>query len=149
MISTLRTTWLAVGLLIAWTVVPAAVTDEQAEVEHLLHEFLAGASRDDAAMHDRFWAEDLVYTSSSGERFGKPRIMASLEESGGGASGPTYSAENVSVRVFGDLAVVTFRLVAERDGSREGEFFNTGVLRRQDESWKAFTWQATRIPLDD
>ena len=29
----------------------------------MLNEFLAGASINDAAAHDRFWAEDLVYTS--------------------------------------------------------------------------------------
>ncbi len=35
------------------------------ELTKLLKEFLAGASRNDVATHDRFWAEDLIYTGSS------------------------------------------------------------------------------------
>jgi hypothetical protein len=49
-----------------------------AELTKLLKEFLAGASRNDAAMHDRFWAEELIYTSSSGRRMGKADILREL-----------------------------------------------------------------------
>ena len=38
-------------------------------------EFLAGVSRNDAAVHDRFWADDLVYTRAAGERIGKADIL--------------------------------------------------------------------------
>ena len=63
--------------LVAGAVLPLTVFGETPaapdapELTKLLHEFLAGASRDDAAMHDRFWAEDLIYTGSSGRRIGK------------------------------------------------------------------------------
>ena len=43
------------------------------ELTALLKEFLAGASRNDAAIHDRFWAEDLIYTGSAGRRRGRQR----------------------------------------------------------------------------
>ena len=46
----------------------------EAELEQLLDEFLQGASVNDAEMHDRFWAEDLIYTSSAGERTTKAGI---------------------------------------------------------------------------
>ncbi|HEY2799027.1 MAG TPA: hypothetical protein VGI85_00400, partial [Chthoniobacterales bacterium] len=39
---------------------------DAAELTKLLKDFLAGASRNDVAMHDRFWADDLIYTGSSG-----------------------------------------------------------------------------------
>ncbi|MDT8321430.1 MAG: hypothetical protein RQ826_12975, partial [Xanthomonadales bacterium] len=42
-----------------------------------------GASVNDVEMHARFWAEDLVYTSSAGERRGKSEIMASLRAAAG------------------------------------------------------------------
>ena len=48
--------------------------------------------------------------------------------------------------MFGDLAVVTFRLVADMPDQSVAEYFNTGVFRKRDGAWKAFTWQATRIP---
>lgn len=46
-----------------------------AELTQLLNEFLAGASHNDVAMHDRFWAEDVIYTGSAGRRRGKADIM--------------------------------------------------------------------------
>lgn len=121
-------------------------------VEHEIHElldaFLAGASTNDIEMHDRFWAEDLVYTGSNGQRRGKPETMAGLAAASATDADelPTYRGEDVDIRVFGDLAVVTFRLVAEMPDETTGEYFNTGVFQRRDGQWKAFTWQATRIP---
>jgi hypothetical protein len=41
---------------------PSPVPDA-AELTKLLQDFLAGASRNDAAMHDRFMADDLIYTN--------------------------------------------------------------------------------------
>lgn len=115
-------------------------------LRQLLDEFMAGASVNDAAVHDRFWDADLVYTSSAGERFGKSTIMDGLSGSDSeAASPPHYSAAEVSVNEFGSTAVVTFRLLAEQDGSLVGEYFNTGVFRCAENSWRAVTWQATRV----
>ncbi|MFU8877591.1 MAG: nuclear transport factor 2 family protein [Wenzhouxiangellaceae bacterium] len=118
------------------------------EIHQLLDAFLAGASINDIEMHDRFWADDLVYTSSAGERRGKDEIMAALRQAGQPDTEalPVYRGEDVAIRVFDDLAVVTFRLVAEMPDGGTGEYFNTGVFRRDDGQWRAFTWQATRIP---
>ncbi len=135
------------GFLLSLSV--PALGNDQAELARLLQDFLAGASENDAAVHDRFWAEDLIYTSSDGRRFGKAAIMDGLSEAGQtddpeAATPPEYSARDVTIRVFGDTAVVTFRLVAEASGETVGEYFNTGVFRRRDPGWRAVTWQATR-----
>lgn len=127
----------------------SAVADDRAELAGLLETFLAGASVDDAAVHDRFWAEDLIYTGSDGRRFGKAEIMASLSASQDAdeaetAPPPEYSARDITIRVFGDTAVVTFRLMARQDGEVVGEYLNTGVFRKREPGWQAVTWQATR-----
>lgn len=128
-------------------VLPAAGADEREELRTLLDEFLAGASVNDAAMHDRFWAEDLVYTSSNGTRFGKAEIMSGLSESEEPDSEtPAYSAQDVNINLFGETAVITFRLVAKKEDQVQSEYFNTGVFRNRDGTWRAVTWQATRIP---
>lgn len=133
----------ALALLLTW-VLPLAA-DEEAELEAALRAFLAGA--DQRSVHETFWAEDLIYTSSAGERFGKSDILAGFEEAHAEApAGPTYGAEDLTIRIFGDLAVATFRLTADGRGERIGEYFNTGVFRREAGRWRAFTWQATRIP---
>lgn len=60
--------------------VPAiAIASDTDTLATLLHEFLATADEEEA--HQRFWAEDLVYTSSSGLRFGKADILQGFESS--------------------------------------------------------------------
>lgn len=136
--------WLALILLLT---TPSAGADDKESLHALLDEFLAGASVNDPSMHDRFWAEDLVYTSSNGTRFGKAEIMKGLSESDEQTGEtPTYSAKDVNIELFGETAVITFRLVAEQEGQIESEYFNTGVFRNREDTWRAVTWQATRIP---
>lgn len=144
---------LAALILASCMAAPIALArDDSAEheIHELLDAFLAGASTNDIEMHDRFWAEDLVYTSSTGQRRDKRETMAGVAGAspGDAESLPTYSAEDVNIRVFDDLAVVTFRLVAKAPGEATSEYFNTGVFAQRDGQWKAFTWQATRIPAD-
>ncbi len=122
-----------------------AETDQQA-LTNLLDDFLHGASVNDAEMHDRFWAEDLIYTSSNGTRFGKAEIMAGLvddSDPAGSDEMSRYSAEAVTVRVFDDTAVITFELVAEHAKGESERFLNSGVFRRGEMGWQAVVWQAT------
>lgn len=126
--------------------------DDKAILEDLLNEFLNGASENDAEMHDRFWAEDLIYTSSNGERVAKQDIMAGLRSSDDetmSSETPEYHAEETQIRLFDDIAVIAFKLVAVTDAAGEPgrmEFYNTGTFQKRDGHWKAVAWQATRIP---
>ena len=52
---------------------------DAAELTKMLNDFLAGASKNDAAAHDRFWADDLIYTRSTGVRTTKAEIMKGLQ----------------------------------------------------------------------
>jgi ketosteroid isomerase-like protein len=117
----------------------------------LLDEFLAGASSNDIAAHQRFWSDDLVYTSSTGERYGKAEIINSMQDAGAAESGEpamVYGREALLVRVYGDAAVVTFRLTGTRqsDPASVVQFYNTGTFLLRDGEWRAIAWQATRIP---
>ena len=60
----------------------AQTAPDGAELTKLLRDFLAGAGRNDAVMHERFWADDLIYTSALGRRKGKADIMRELREEG-------------------------------------------------------------------
>ncbi len=135
-------------LLLLTMAVPLSVAeDAESSLRTLLDDFLAGASVNDAAVHDRFWAEELVYTSSAGTRFGKAEIMAGLVAAGEleeAEPGPSYSARDVRVQVLGETAVVTFQLVAEQTGAPTEHFYNSGVFRIIDGRWQAVVWQATR-----
>ena len=133
----------ALFVALAASAPPAA----EKELTTLVDDFLAGASRNDAAVHERFWADDLVYTRAAGERIGKADILRDVRSATSPPEEPpsAYSAEDVSVRQYGDTAVVAFRLVA-RMGPDTLRFFNTGTFVRRDGRWQAVAWQATRIP---
>lgn len=135
--------------------IPAALsaqTDVEKEtLTNLLHEFLEGASYNDAAIHDRFWAEDLIYTGSNGNRITKNVIMSGVNESPDRSLEPEtwYSAEELQIRVYGETAIVAFRLVAEFSENPDQDrmdFYNTGTFLKRNGEWRAVAWQATRIP---
>jgi ketosteroid isomerase-like protein len=118
------------------------------ELTGLLRSFLDGASRNEIAAHERFWADELVYTSSAGERTNKPEILAGLRDAPDTPEEPlVYSAEDIRIRQYGDLAVVAFRLVgmpAGAAGKSPLHYLNTGTFLRRDGEWRAVAWQATR-----
>lgn len=138
----------ALGLL---CVASAALAADADELAALVDEFLATAHH--RAAHERFWADDLVYTSSSGQRFGKAEILDGFDSADASADEPpavVYSGEDVNVRVYGTTAVVTFKLVgtpADRPDSVD-LYFNTGTFVKRDGTWKVVAWQATKIPPD-
>ena len=131
----------------------SAGASEVEELTNLLQDFLANADKE--AAHVVFWADDLVYSSSDGLRFGKADILAgfeSAEDEEGAEEGPdvVYSGEDVDVRLYGDTAVVAFKLVGtptnEAPETDVLYFYNTGTFVKRDGSWQAVAWQATKIP---
>lgn len=116
----------------------------RAAVADLLAEFLAKV--DDPAMHARFWADDLVYTSGKGEVRRKADILAGMASAPRDA-GPrtTYAAEDVVVRPYGTTAALTFRLVAHQPDGTTLRFRNSGTFLWRDGRWEVVTWQATPI----
>jgi ketosteroid isomerase-like protein len=121
------------------------------ELTKLLKEFLAGASRNDAAIHDRFWAEDLIYTGSSGRRIGKSEIMRDVRSATAPKPGDpttTYGAEDIRIQQYGDTAIVAFRLVGktEKDGRIVvTKYLNSGTFLKRNDKWQAVSWQATKM----
>lgn len=114
------------------------------EVEALLTEFLAKV--DEPAMHARFWADDLVYTSGKGEVRRKADILAAMAAAARETAPRTaYAAEEVLVRAYGRMAALTFRLVARQPDGTTLRFRNSGTLLHRDGRWEVVTWQATPI----
>jgi ketosteroid isomerase-like protein len=127
---------------------------DAAELTKLLNNFLWGASKNDAAIHERFWADDLIYTGAVGRRVGKADIMDDLRKSPTltRPTRTTYTAEEIRIQQYGNTAIVAFRLVATVEGSRKTEvtkYFNTGTFLKRKGKWQAVAWQATRLPRPD
>ena len=121
------------------------------ELTALLKNFLDGASRNDAAAHDRFWAEDLIYTTSSGRRKGKADIMRDLRSSKARNAGDPvtiYTAEDIRIQQYRDTAIVAFRLVGttKKEGKTEvTNYLNTGTFLKRKGKWQVVSWQATKM----
>lgn len=122
-----------------------------AEITKMLTEFLDGAGRNDAAIHDRFWADDLIYTGSSGRRIGKEELMKGVRTAP--ASKPddpkiAYGAEDIRIQQYGDAALLAFRLVATTthgDTTTVAKYLNSGMFIRRAHEWRVVGWQATKL----
>ncbi len=151
----------SLSLFLIASALPAQTAPDAAELTKLLQDFLAGAGRNDIAMHDRFWADELVYTSALGRRKGKADIMRELREETGKAPAATptpdegttvYTAEDIRVQQYGDTAIVAFKLVATTDkaGTKTfANYFNTGTFLKRNGKWQVVAWQATALPKPD
>ena len=142
-------------LLLLATTVSAQTAPDAAELTKLLNDFLAGASRNDASIHERFWADDLIYTRSAGRRVNKAQVMENVRSEP--APKPTdprtvYTAEDIRIQQYGDTAVVAFRLVAttEEGGSKHvANLLNSGTFVKRNGKWQVVNWQSTRMPLTE
>lgn len=135
-------------LILPFLVFAQSLNDEQV-LQNLLDEFLEGASYNDPEIHDRFWADDLIYTGSAGNRTDKAQIMSGMTGPPNYNEEPAvkYHGEEVQINVYGEAAIVAFKLVAVNSTSGERmEYYNTGTFLKRDGQWKAVAWQATKIP---
>lgn len=130
---------------------PPSPEKTKAAITKSLNDFLTFNS--DPAQHDRWWADDLVYTTSGGLVKTKAMIMktfADAEKSSAPKAEPraSYSAEDVLVRLYSDTAALTFRLVARNSDGSRATYRNSGTLVKRSGKWQAVTWQATKEPTD-
>lgn len=140
-----------VALMLALNAQAQTAPDAE-DLTKLLKEFLAGASRNDAAAHDRFWAEDLIYTGSSGRRISKADIMRDVRSAQAPKPGDpksAYSAEDIRIQQYDNAAIVAFRLVGMTEKDKKivaTSYLNTGTFLKRNSKWQAVSWQATRMP---
>ena len=142
------------SLLVALVLLPVvAMSDTHSSDERLLatlvEEFLSASHT--RAAHERFWSDELVYTSSSGSRFGKADILAGFSADPGNEESEVavvYSGKDIDVRIYGTAAVVAFMLIGTpADESADMMYFyNTGTFAKRAGEWRAVAWQATKIP---
>jgi len=135
-------------LFLLATTVSAQTAPDAAELTKLLNDFLAGASRNDVAIHESFWADDLIYTRSAGRRVNKAEVMHDVRTTP--APKPTdpktiYTAEDIRIQQYGDTAVVAFRLMATTEKS-VANLLNSGTFVKRNGKWQVVNWQSTRMP---
>jgi uncharacterized protein DUF4440 len=135
-------------LVVLATTASAQTAPDATELTKLLNDFLAGASRNDAAVHERFWADDLIYTRSAGRRVNKAEVMHDVRSTPAPKPGDPktiYTAEDIRIQQYGDTAVVAFRLIATAEGN-VANLLNSGTFVKRNGKWQVVNWQSTRMP---
>jgi ketosteroid isomerase-like protein len=127
------------------------------ELTDMLNQFLADVPKNNPASYDRFFADDVIYTRNTGAVTTKADIIKSVSASAGRAprteTTTTFSAEDVTIHEYTDVAVVAFRLVAHEAHS-DGKpptitnYRDTGTFLRRNGRWQVVSWQATKIAED-
>jgi ketosteroid isomerase-like protein len=123
------------------------------ELTDMLNQFLQDAARNNVPGFDRFFADDVIYTHSTGTVTTKPDIIRSVSASRGPRLESTtkYSAEDVTIHEYPDVAIVAFRLVSDEEHSAGKpatitSYRNTGTFMRRNGKWQVIAWQSTKIP---
>jgi len=149
---TKRGLWVALAVsILLWGSVPAFTETQAAlDVTALLREFMDAAGRNDSAVFDKFFADDVVYTRATGAVITKADIMQSLKIPPVQINAKTtYSAEDLTLHEYGETIIVAFRLDARTehaDGKAEmAHYRNTGTFLHRGGRWQVVAWQATKI----
>lgn len=146
---------LVMACALIWVFTASCASDKEQVTRDLarqLQDFLAAAPRNEKQVYDSFFADDVIYTRSAGMTIDKAEIMKNKD--GRAASGPAmaFEADNITVHLYGDMAVVNFRLVihSQNNGKTETSYNrNTGTFLKRNGKWQVVAWQSTRVPPED
>jgi hypothetical protein len=118
----------------------------------MLRDFLVAVAQGDKKVFEKFFADDVIYTSSTGVTMDKAEVMRTIGSHAENGSKATYRAEDIKVHPYDSTVVVNFRMVMddENDGQRETACFrNTGTFLKRNGQWQAVAWQATKTAPDE
>jgi ketosteroid isomerase-like protein len=118
----------------------------------MLRDFLAAVAQGDKKVFEKFFADDVVYTSSAGVTMDKAAVMKTIGAHAETGSKATYRAEDITVHPYEGVVVVNFRMVMddEEDGRRETACFrNTGTFLKRSGQWQVVAWHATKASPED
>lgn len=148
-----RNSMLLLLTFVLTTAVQAQTAPDAPELTRLLNEFLAATA--DPAMHERFWADDLIYTRSAGRRVSKAEVLKDVSSAPAPKPGDpktVFTAEDVRIQQYGNTAVVAFQLVGttnSEEGTQVARFLNSGTFVKRNGKWQVVNWQATRMARSD
>jgi ketosteroid isomerase-like protein len=118
-------------------------------IEQMVRDFLSDVPKGDRKVFENFFAEDVIYTRSTGVTVDRPEILKNIDVRAANDPQATFEADGFTVHPYGDTAVVNFRLVMHNlvNGKAETVYFrNTGTLIKRNGKWQVVAWQATRVP---
>ena len=108
----------------------------------LEHEWLDAFAKPDRAALERLMTDDYISNNADGSVTDKAQSIAAAEA--GFFSGTTSNSEDVKVRVYGDMAVIT--CLDSVKGKFNGQFRHTSIWVKRKGNWQVVGWQGTPVP---
>ena len=126
----------------------ASATDQAAEKEirQLEEELRVAVMKGDATTYERVMADDYTTTNIHGLTRTKAELVADVKS--GAAKTESMTVENMKVRVYGDVAVLTAERTAKsslRGKDTSGRQRIMRVLVKRQGRWQPVAMQATKI----
>jgi len=118
------------------------------EVTQFIREFLANVPKNDPAVFQEFFADDVIYTRATGVTVTKGDIIKNIDVRAAADPKATYEAADFLVNDYGDKAVANFVLIMHNiEGGKPvtAYYRNTGTFLKRNGKWQAVAWQATKI----
>ena len=115
-------------------------------IRQLDHDWIEAYTRGDTTVLDRIYADDLIVTNPDGSVGNKAEELAGIKS--GAFAFRSITNEDVKVRVFGAMAVVTGRSMMKgryKDQDISGGYRYTDIYLERKGRWQAIALQITRI----
>jgi ketosteroid isomerase-like protein len=129
---------------------PAASKDPVVQqIMQRVRNFLSNVPKNDPAVFQDFFADDVIYTRATGITVNKAEILKNIGVRAANQPEATYDSDDFTVHPYGDMAVVNFRLILHNveDGKPVTVYYrNTGTFMKRNGKWQAVAWQATKVP---
>jgi ketosteroid isomerase-like protein len=125
-----------------------ALADDVADLRRLDRELVVATYTKDAAWFTKNMSDDYVLITSSGKV--KPRAALITELGTPGLEMQPYEPAEVNVRLFGDTAVITGRIVQKytyKDDRVEADIRYTDVWVRSAGAWKNVAGHASAVSI--
>jgi ketosteroid isomerase-like protein len=122
-----------------------ATDRDQARLEELNEQYIEAAVNADANWYRQHLAEDFVCIDAEGAVFDKE---AFLRRFAGGPMVSNYTLENVTVRIYGETALVQATGYFTRKDGMPGMCRYIDVYVRAGDDWKAVSAQITKAHLE-
>jgi ketosteroid isomerase-like protein len=128
----------------------AAASDSvaAAQVRQAVRQYDAALRRADVAALERIWAPEFSFVNPRGERLTRAERLANLRTGRTVFDSLAPAPEEESVRIYGDVAVLTTRLTLYgrySDKAHRGKFRALVVWVRRDGRWQQVANQLTQV----
>ncbi|MGB7291292.1 MAG: nuclear transport factor 2 family protein [Thermodesulfobacteriota bacterium] len=118
------------------------------EAKEMVAKYREALVQRDVTALDEIWADDYLFTNANGALLTKAQRLADLESGSSGFESINTSEDEVNLRVYGDVVVVSSRMTLKGRYSGEetsGQFRSLHVWVRRGGHWQLVANQITRI----